>query len=149
MFFAPNRAMLSFCRARHPLFMTQAREVRPATRGCLGKVFASTSFVSMMVVTLGCSPSEATAPTSASAETRTSDASDASTSSDAMPLVDAGDSGATPAQPPDWSAAILAPLAVDESPKRDVFETHLEAAPTLLEIVPGTTTEVWTYNGSL
>lgn len=54
-----------------------------------------------------------------------------------------------PIQPIDWDAPIRSTLAVDESPEPDVFETHLEAIVKDLEILPGTTTPVWTYNGSL
>jgi FtsP/CotA-like multicopper oxidase with cupredoxin domain len=48
-----------------------------------------------------------------------------------------------------WSDAIRAQAAEDESPDPSVFETHLEAYPASLEILPGTTTEVWTYNGGV
>lgn len=52
-------------------------------------------------------------------------------------------------QPSDWSAPIRGALAEDESPDPHVFETHFEAREADLEIVPGTSTPVWTYNGQV
>lgn len=146
MFFAPIRAMSSSCRAEQPHFSTLTRESRAARRY---EVLSSLPLVSITLFTLACSSSEATAPTPAAESHATDTSESASSPADSAPLADAGETITAPAQPADWSAAVVAPLAVDESPKPDVFETHLEAAPTTVEIVPGTTTEVWAYNGSL
>jgi FtsP/CotA-like multicopper oxidase with cupredoxin domain len=52
-------------------------------------------------------------------------------------------------QPPDWNLPIQGTLAMDESPKPNVFETRIEAYEKDLEILPGKPTPVWTYNGVL
>ena len=67
---------------------------------------------------------------------------------DAAAAVDGG-SNVISQQLPDWALPISAPIAVDESPDPDVFETHIEAYTKSLEILPGTTTDVWTYNGAV
>lgn len=123
----------------------------PFSRRALRLWFGS----SVLWLAPACSPdttphSEPKPPTSAADETsgREPDTDhDAGSNSVATPPADAGE----PASPqlPDWSAPIRAPLAADEAPDPDVFETHLEARTQAIEIIPGTTTEVWTYNGSL
>lgn len=72
----------------------------------------------------------------------------ASSAADASPSDD-NSSGPEPIQPEAWDAPIRGPLAVDESPDPDVFETHLEAFVKDIELIPGTTTPVWTYNGNI
>lgn len=76
-------------------------------------------------------------------------ASDPSTSAPDAANSDAASMTPEPPQPVDWDAPIRATLALDESPEPDVFETHLEAVVKDIEILPGTTTPVWTYNGGL
>lgn len=75
-----------------------------------------------------------------------------------LPMAGCSSNAAVPGSPstPDggpqrlgWSDAIRAAPAEDESSDPDVFETHLEASTTNLEIVPGTRTDVWTYNGGV
>ena len=46
-------------------------------------------------------------------------------------------------------SALRLPDAEDHAPAPDVVEVHLEAKVTEIEVVPGLTTRVWTYNGML
>jgi FtsP/CotA-like multicopper oxidase with cupredoxin domain len=50
-------------------------------------------------------------------------------------------------QPEDWDAALRLPEAEDENPAGDVVEVSLEARPAELEVLPGTRSSLWTYNG--
>ncbi|MBX7115779.1 MAG: multicopper oxidase family protein [Myxococcaceae bacterium] len=52
-------------------------------------------------------------------------------------------------QPPGWDAQIAAPAAVDVDPSEGTVEVHLEAKLAQLELRPGVTTTVWTYNGQV
>src|SRR5690349_23566297 len=52
-------------------------------------------------------------------------------------------------QPAGWDDALRLPDAEDHDPAPDVVEVHLEARVAAIEVVPGLTTEVWTYNGML
>lgn len=52
-------------------------------------------------------------------------------------------------QPAGWDDALRLPDAEDHDPAPDVVEVHLEAKVAEIEVVPGLTTEVWTYNGML
>jgi FtsP/CotA-like multicopper oxidase with cupredoxin domain len=52
-------------------------------------------------------------------------------------------------QPAGWDDELDLVEAVDENPDPDVVEIRLEARVADLEIIPGTTTEVWTYDGAL
>ncbi len=54
-----------------------------------------------------------------------------------------------PSQPDGWQEDIRLPEAVDTNPDPHIFETTLTAQLVDLEILPGTTTPVWTYNGTL
>ncbi|MDX2055272.1 MAG: multicopper oxidase family protein [Polyangiaceae bacterium] len=54
-----------------------------------------------------------------------------------------------PHQPTGWSDELRMAEAIDEDPDPNVFETHLSAGITELEVIPGTKTPVWAYNGSL
>ena len=55
-----------------------------------------------------------------------------------------------PSGPPgNWDAELRLPDAVDTNPDPRVFETNLVAQIVNLEIVPGKSTPVWTYNGLL
>jgi FtsP/CotA-like multicopper oxidase with cupredoxin domain len=53
------------------------------------------------------------------------------------------------AQPPGWDDELALKLAPDLDPDPTVLEVELEARIEELEIVPGTRTRAWTYNGSL
>jgi FtsP/CotA-like multicopper oxidase with cupredoxin domain len=53
------------------------------------------------------------------------------------------------AQPPGWNDELALPVAQDLDPDPNVLEVELEARVEELEVVPGTRTPVWTYNGSL
>ena len=52
-------------------------------------------------------------------------------------------------QPSGWDDDLALVIPVDINPDPDILEIHLEAKITNLEILPGTTTPVWTYGGSL
>jgi FtsP/CotA-like multicopper oxidase with cupredoxin domain len=52
-------------------------------------------------------------------------------------------------QPDGWDAGLALPQVQDINPDPAILEFNLEASITALEIVPGTTTPVWTYNGGL
>lgn len=52
-------------------------------------------------------------------------------------------------QPAGWNDELRLPDAEDHDPAPDVVEVHLEAKVVEIEVVPGLTTEVWTYNGML
>lgn len=53
------------------------------------------------------------------------------------------------AQPEGWDADMALTLPEDLNPDPDILEINLEAVVKEMEIVPGTKTPVWTYNGSL
>jgi FtsP/CotA-like multicopper oxidase with cupredoxin domain len=104
---------------------------------------------SALVLTLGCSPDtisvdvETTRPSpSVPGDAAAGGHSKESSAPDAGPVD-------SKAQPANWSVPIQGPLAEDESPEPDVFETHIEAYEADLEILPGKTTPVWTYNGNV
>ncbi len=52
-------------------------------------------------------------------------------------------------QPEGWDDDLALAVALDINPDPDVIEIELEARIEELEILPGTSTAVWTYNGSL
>src|SRR5262245_49791960 len=52
-------------------------------------------------------------------------------------------------QPAGWSDELSLPSLEDLNPDPNVVEVNLEARVTPLEIRSGTSTPVWTYNGSL
>jgi FtsP/CotA-like multicopper oxidase with cupredoxin domain len=52
-------------------------------------------------------------------------------------------------QPAGWADEIALPVATDLSPDPDVLEVNLEAKVARLEVKPGVTSEVWTYDGEL
>jgi FtsP/CotA-like multicopper oxidase with cupredoxin domain len=52
-------------------------------------------------------------------------------------------------QPAGWNEALKLTEVVDTNADSKIVEIAIEARITVLEIVPGTKTEVWTYNGSL
>lgn len=52
-------------------------------------------------------------------------------------------------QPSNWDAEFRLPEALDVNPAPHVFETTLTAKVVNLELVPGKSTPVWTYNGLL
>ena len=52
-------------------------------------------------------------------------------------------------QPQGWADELAMPLAQDLNPDPDVLEIELEARVADIEILPGTTTPAWTYNGSV
>lgn len=52
-------------------------------------------------------------------------------------------------QPSGWDAELALPVAVDENPDPNIVEVRLSARVTPVEIVPGTLTLAWTYNGTL
>jgi FtsP/CotA-like multicopper oxidase with cupredoxin domain len=54
-----------------------------------------------------------------------------------------------PAAPDAPYDPLALPEAVDSNPDPHIFETTLEARVENLELIPGTTTPVWTYNGLL
>jgi FtsP/CotA-like multicopper oxidase with cupredoxin domain len=54
-----------------------------------------------------------------------------------------------PAQPEGWDRELPLTPAVDRNPASNVVEIDLEARVAGLEIVPGRTTQAWTYNGQL
>jgi FtsP/CotA-like multicopper oxidase with cupredoxin domain len=66
-----------------------------------------------------------------------------------------GDAGApdattvTPGPPPGWSDALALPRAVDRDPDPHVVEIDLEARVAPIELTPGKTAEMWTYNGEV
>jgi FtsP/CotA-like multicopper oxidase with cupredoxin domain len=106
--------------------------------------------VPFWMVLAACSPDSP--PSSTSPDSDTDSAPSNGAKSDSSPGSSDDTSGAVApvnVQPPDWSAPIDAVRAVNESERDDVFETHIEAYVKDVEIVPGTTTPVWTYNGSL
>lgn len=104
-------------------------------------------FAYVCLATCGCSSERSTPEPLSDAEVPHTDGGTQSVTPvpDAEPPPDA----ATSAQAPDWADALRVPLAKDESADPDVFETHLEAMVKDMEIVPGTKTPVWTYNGGL
>jgi FtsP/CotA-like multicopper oxidase with cupredoxin domain len=53
------------------------------------------------------------------------------------------------AQPEGWNAALALPEAIDRNPDPNVLEVDLTARVADIEVVPGKTTPVWTYNGGL
>jgi FtsP/CotA-like multicopper oxidase with cupredoxin domain len=57
----------------------------------------------------------------------------------------AGDVG----QPEGWADELAMPLARDLNPDPNVLEIELEARIEEIEILPGTTTPAWTYNGTV
>ncbi|HZF48806.1 MAG TPA: multicopper oxidase family protein [Polyangiaceae bacterium] len=58
--------------------------------------------------------------------------------------------GSTPErQPEGWNAALALPEALDRSPDPNVLEVDLTARVADVEVIPGKTTPVWTYNGGL
>src|SRR5437870_4966430 len=59
------------------------------------------------------------------------------------PPVDPGEA------PPGWDDGIRPPEAEDLNPDPAIVEVALDARVAALEIVPGTTTPAWTYNGRL
>ena len=52
-------------------------------------------------------------------------------------------------QPPDFDSELALVEAEDLNPDPGVVEVALEARVATLEVLPGTTTDVWTYNGGL
>lgn len=54
-----------------------------------------------------------------------------------------------PPQPTGWDVDVAAAEAVDLDPSPNAVMIELTAKPTTLPVRPGTTTEVWTYNGQL
>jgi FtsP/CotA-like multicopper oxidase with cupredoxin domain len=52
-------------------------------------------------------------------------------------------------QPEGWADELAMPLARDLNPDPDVLEIELEARIEEIEILPGTTTPAWTYNGTV
>lgn len=52
-------------------------------------------------------------------------------------------------QPAGWDADLALTTPVDLNPDPNILEIELEALITEMEIIPGTLTPVWTYNGSL
>jgi FtsP/CotA-like multicopper oxidase with cupredoxin domain len=52
-------------------------------------------------------------------------------------------------QPEGWDAELTMPVPRDLNPDPNVLEIELEARIENLEILPGTTTPAWTYNGTL
>jgi FtsP/CotA-like multicopper oxidase with cupredoxin domain len=60
----------------------------------------------------------------------------------------AADAGAT-TQPEGWNDAVAIATPVDLNPDPHILEVNIEAAVTMREIVPGTLTPVWTYNGQI
>jgi FtsP/CotA-like multicopper oxidase with cupredoxin domain len=52
-------------------------------------------------------------------------------------------------QPDGWNEALQLTEVVDTNADSKIVEIAIEARVAMLEIVPGTKTEVWTYNGSL
>lgn len=64
-------------------------------------------------------------------------------------LACAGEPEDTSTQPPGWDDELRLAEAVDENPDPRVFETRLTAQVANLEVLPGTISPVWTYNGVL
>jgi FtsP/CotA-like multicopper oxidase with cupredoxin domain len=58
-------------------------------------------------------------------------------------------SAAQAAQPEGWDSELAMQQPRDLNPAPDILEVELEAVITPMEILPGTTTPVWTYNGIL
>src|SRR5690554_4517539 len=52
-------------------------------------------------------------------------------------------------QPDGWDMGLALNIPEDLNPDPNVLEIELEARVTEMEIIPGTTTPVWTYNGVL
>jgi FtsP/CotA-like multicopper oxidase with cupredoxin domain len=52
-------------------------------------------------------------------------------------------------QPEGWDAALALPEALDQSSDPNVLEVDLTARIADVEVIPGKTTPVWTYNGDL
>jgi hypothetical protein len=52
-------------------------------------------------------------------------------------------------QPDGWTDALKLTEAADTNADSKIVEIRIEARLAMLEVVPGTKTEVWTYNGSL
>ena len=65
------------------------------------------------------------------------------------PAVTALESASAVSQPADWDQELKIAPAQDLNPDPHVLEVNLEAKPVELEILPGTKTTVWTYNGQL
>src|SRR5690606_13110871 len=67
------------------------------------------------------------------------------------PLARAQEAPARPeaAQPEGWDAELRMAEPVDVNPDPAVLEFDLQASITDIEIIPGTTTPVWAYNGQL
>ena len=63
--------------------------------------------------------------------------------------LDAGGSQTGPSQPEGWDEDIALPQAEDLDPDPDVLEVEIEAREADIEILPGQTTRLWTYNGLL
>lgn len=60
-----------------------------------------------------------------------------------------GDIEVAPGQPTAWDAAVRLQSARDENDDPHVFETNLTARVENIEILPGTTTPIWSYDGIL
>src|SRR6186713_1598138 len=52
-------------------------------------------------------------------------------------------------EPPGWADEIALQKAPDLNPDPHVIEVNIEARLSTVELVPGTPTEVWTYNGGV
>jgi len=63
--------------------------------------------------------------------------------------VGCGDVDGAPNQPAAWDAAVRLQSAHDENDDPHVFETKLTARVENIEILPGTTTPIWSYDGML
>lgn len=63
--------------------------------------------------------------------------------------VGCGDAEVAPGQPAAWDAAVRLQSAHDENADPQVFETNLTARVANVEILPGTTTPIWSYEGVL
>ncbi|HEV8246115.1 MAG TPA: hypothetical protein VGP93_10125, partial [Polyangiaceae bacterium] len=57
--------------------------------------------------------------------------------------------GARDAQPEGWADELGLPQAEDLNPDPAIVELNLEAKSATLELLPGVSTPVWTYNGKL
>lgn len=60
-----------------------------------------------------------------------------------------GDIEVAPGQPAAWDAAVRLQSAQDENDSPQVFETSLTARVNNIEILPGTKTPIWSYDGVL
>ena len=65
----------------------------------------------------------------------------------ALALVVACSASLTEGLPPDWNADLPMGVADDGDPRSDVVDVHLEAKIARVEIEPGHTVEMWTYDG--